>query len=458
MTTPSVQGTRSDYSQGYRAWVLAMLFLIYMLNYIDRALLNIVGQAVKQDLGLSDLQLGLAAGLAFAILNGVASIPIARLSEHMSRVTIVSVALAVWSGMTAVCGLAQNFWHLILARAGVGIGEAGGLAPSQSLIADYFPAEKRASAAAIFGTATPTGMLIGALASGWITEHFSWRTAFFAIGLPGIVVALVAALTIKDPPRGHSDGVVLEGKPPSFAATLKHILKQSPILHMLAGGTLLNFAFFGYITFLHPLLFRSMGMSYGEAATFYGLVTGLACGVGYLIGGFVADALGRGDKIWYGLVPALGSLVAAPAFFVGFTQTNPASAAIFFVIGGIGATTWYGPTMSIVHGLMESRMRATATALIGFVMLIFGVAMGPAIVGLLSDDFGAMLTTQPCPAPNLCGANGNEGLRLALIVVTPLYLWAAIHYALAARGLSRTARGNTEAPHSKPAAQAPSSS
>jgi MFS family permease len=294
----SMNAQQPTYSASYRAWVLGLLSLIYMVNYIDRALLNIVGQAVKLDLGLSDFQLGLAGGAAFALVNGAIALPIARLAEHRSRVAIISASLAFWSLMTAVCGTAQNYWQLILARAGVGVGEAGGLAPSQSLIADYYPVQRRASALAIFGAAVPLGMLVGALGSGWITEHFSWRAAFIAMGIPGIAIAIVAALTLKEPPRGHSDGLVLQGSPPPLREVLRMLAAQPVFRHVLIGGSVLNFGFFGFLTFLHPFMVRSMHLAYGEAAIFYGLVTGIACGIGFLLGGLLADRLARRDRRW----------------------------------------------------------------------------------------------------------------------------------------------------------------
>lgn len=409
---------RDAFSPAYRCWVLAVLFLIYMLNYVDRALLNIVGQAVKQDLGLSDFQLGLASGTAFAFINGLASIPIARLAERMSRVTIITAALGFWSVMTALCGAAQNFTHLLLARAGVGIGEAGGIAPSQSLIVDYYPPEKRATALAIFGTATPIGMLVGALGSGWVTDQLGWRIAFVVIGLPGVLVAVAAAFTLRELPRGHSDGVVTQGEPPAFTVTLAHLWRRSAYVQLVIGCTLLNFAFFGFLTFLHPFLVRDMGLGYGEAATFYGLITGISCGIGYLASGFVADRLGRADRRWYLWVPAIGALVAGPAFAIGLLQTDLRIAALCFTIGGIGACSWYGPSSAVMHSVAEPRMRATAVAICALIVLAFGIALGPAVVGLLSDRLGT-----------------GQGLRWALVLVSPFYFWAALHYAFGAGAL-----------------------
>jgi MFS family permease len=263
-------------------------------------------------------------------------------------------------------------------------------------------------------------MLLGALGSGWLTEQFDWRVTFIVVGAPGILVAIIAMLTLRELPRGHSEGLVDSGETPGFKVALRTLLDRPAYLHLVAGLATLNFAFFAFLAFYHPLLVRKFAVGYSDAAMVYGLVTGISCGIGYLAAGFLADRFGQRDERWYLWVPALGALISGPAFACGL-MLDWAAAIPFFVIGGIGACCWYGPGSAVMHRSVEPRMRATAVALAALITLGLGIAIGPPAVGLLSDKFG------------------EDGLSTALLVVSPMYLWAACHFALGARHLGKRA-------------------
>lgn len=431
-----------------RRWALVLLLAISTAAFVDRSILNTVGQAIKDDLGVSDLQLGLLGGAAFALLYGGLAVPVARMAERGSRVTIISVAVAIWSAMTALSGFAGNFSHLILARIGVGVGEAGAGAPSQSMLSDYYPPEKRASAFAILGLATPLGVVIGGLGGAIVAQSLGWRAAFLIVGAPGLALALLARLTLREPPRGFSEGRDDRGAPPPLGAVLRRLFASVAFRHFLVAAVIVSFVGFSGMSFLHPFLVRTFKVDYTTAAFAFVIVNSISLAGGYLAGGLITDRLVKRDERFYGWAPAIGMLLAGPAYILGFIQQSWTAAILVLILPGLFSGVYYGPTFALTHNLVEPRMRATATALVSLTMSLIGMTTGPVVTGWLSDLFAARAFTLGdyavlCPGggskatalADACRVASASGIRTALIIVVALLWWAAAHYLLAARAI-----------------------
>ena len=286
--TPELKGT-------YRSTILALLVLVYTFNFIDRMIVATLGQAIKVDLQITDAQLGLLQGLAFAIFFTTLGIPLGRLAEHVSRVNIITVCLALWSGMTALCGAAGNYTHLFLCRMGVGIGEAGCSPPAHSLITDMYAERTRATALSIYSLGIPLGTMVGAMAGGWIADELGWRQAFLIVGLPGIVLALVFKIVVKEPQRGLADGVRpnLAAAPPPLGEVVRQLFGNRSFVHILVGATLIGFVAYGTGTFTQPYFHRAFGLSYTQVGLIFGLIGGAAAAAGTVLGGIASDWAGR---------------------------------------------------------------------------------------------------------------------------------------------------------------------
>ncbi len=424
MTNAATGGERTLSSPRYRTYVLSMLVVVYIFNFLDRQIVTILAEPIKVDLGLNDTQIGLMTGLAFAIFYTVLGIPLARLADRANRVSIISIALVVWSGMTALCGLAQNFAQMLAARIGVGVGEAGCSPPAHSLIADYFPPEKRASALSIYALGIPIGSILGYLAGGWIAEFYGWRMAFLLVGIPGILLALVFKLTVREPLRGMSDpdGPRQAEQPPLWA-TIKSLLKNRTILHIAMGGALTSFVGYGLGQWLPAYFIRIHDMGIAETATWFGLVLGVASAIGTYLGGNVADKFADKDKRVYVWLPAAGVLIALPFFVVALLINQPYIAIALLVLPSLLNSLWLGPAFGTVQNLAPMRMRALASAILLFILNIIGLGFGPFLVGVLSDLLSASF--------------GQEALRWAILISTFAYIWAGAHFLLAGRTLQR---------------------
>ncbi len=429
-----------------RRWALILLVAISTVAFIDRSILNTVGQAIKDDLKISDLQLGLLGGAAFAILYGVMGIPVARLAERRSRVMIISAAVAVWSLMTALSGFANSFSHLLLARIGVGVGEAGAGAPSQSVLSDYYPPEKRASVFSILGLATPLGLVIGGLGGAIVAQNFGWRAAFLIVGLPGLVLALITWLTMKEPPRGFSEGRNDTDAAPPLMAVVRRLWASKAFRHILTAAVIVNFVGFSGMSFLHPFLVRTFNVSYTTAAFAFVVVNSISLAGGYLAGGFITDRLVKKDLRFYGWAPGIAMLLAGPAYILGFLQTQWIAAILVLILPGLFSGVYFGPTFAVTHNLVGPRMRASATAILSLIMSIVGMTTGPVFTGWLSDLFAARAFTLGdyaalCPGTahtalaDACRIASASGIKMALIIVVSLFWWAALHFFLAARTL-----------------------
>jgi MFS family permease len=409
------------FSEATRRYALGVLIVVYTFNFIDRQILSILMEPIKQDLGLSDTQLGLLSGFAFAAFYATLGIPIARYADRSNRRNLIALALAVWSAMTAVSGLAQNFWHLLIARIGVGVGEAGCSPPAHSMIADYYPAERRATALGLYSLGIPVGILFGFLAGGWINEFFGWRVAFFVVGIPGVLLAIVMRMTVKEPPRGMAEGRASTAAQPSIGDTFRYLWAKRAFRHLAFGGALTAFVGYGVTSWMPSFLIRSHGMSTGEIGTWLGLILGIPGGIGIVAGGWLADRLGARDQRWYMWLVAVALLACVP-FSVGVYLAPTALLALLFLIIPVALGNFYqATTFSQVQGLSTLKMRAVAAAVLLFILNIIGLGLGPQVTGILSDALRPQF--------------GDESLRYSLLICGFANIWAAWHYYLAGKYL-----------------------
>lgn len=410
--------------------VLAILLLAYIFNFIDRQIIGILAVPIKADLALSDTQLGLMGGLAFALFYTGLGIPIAWVADRWSRVNIIAASVAVWSAFTALCGLAQNFWHLFLARMGVGVGEAGGVAPSYSLIADYFPPERRARALAIFSFGIPIGSALGIFFGGWIATHVDWRAAFIIIGLAGIPVALMVKLGVREPVRGGFDRA--EGTEPDPAPPFMLVartLAAKPSFWLLsfgaASGSILGY---GLIFWLPSFFRRSFDLDLVTVSWFYGSVVLIGGVAGTWLGGWLGDRVGARNPGAYALVPAICFLLAAPAYALGLFAPSLALGWILFVIPQALGLAWLGPIIAAVQHIVPPTMRATASASFLFINNLIGIGFGTWFVGFMSDSV----------APTY----GDDSLRYSILYTLGFYLLSSALYFAASFTLKRDWHSN----------------
>ncbi len=328
----------------YPTYALTILFIVYVFNFIDRSILNILAQSVKEDLGLYDWQIGLMGGIAFALFYTTFGIPIARLADTHNRRNILAVCLAVWSAMTAVCGLAQNFWHMLLARVGVAVGEAGGSPPAHSMISDLFAADRRATALGIYALGIPVGTMLGNLAGGWINEVMDWRTAFIVVGLPGILMALVVRFTLVEPPRGYSEEVAkAKADAPPVGFVFKALWSRKSFRYMALGGALHALVGYGVGPFIPPLFIRvhEMGTAEIGMALFWLGFAGIA---GTASGGYIADRLAARDVRWYVWLPGIATLISVPFSTIAYVWPEPIQAFWIMAPAAFLGAYYLGPT------------------------------------------------------------------------------------------------------------------
>ena len=409
-------------SMSARYYAVGLLTVVYTFNFIDRQLLSILQESIKADLLLSDQQLGLLTGIAFAMFYVTAGIPIARWADRGNRRNIVALAIGVWSFMTAISGLVQNYVQLLLARMGVGVGEAGGSPPAHSIISDIFPPERRASALAFYSMGVNIGILFGFLAGGWLNEIFDWRTAFFVVGAPGLIIALIVRYTLREPIRGLSEQRQVETQTVPFSNVLNLLMSRPAFKHMAFGAALNAFAGYSTSSWTASFMIRSHGMSTGELGTWLAMIMGFGGAVGVFAGGVIAERLARKDVRWYMWLPALTGLICVPFMVANYMVAGAYTALIVSIIPGILFNVYLGNTLAMTHGLVGLRMRALASAILFFILNLIGLGLGPWAIGLLSDLL----------APTL----GQESLRHAMLYLLPAMMtWSAIHFYLASRTL-----------------------
>ena len=405
--------------------VLLILLLAYIFNFIDRQIIGILAVPIKAELALTDRQLGLMGGIAFALFYSGLAIPIAWLADRKSRVNIIAVSVALWSAFTAACGLAQNFWQLFLARMGVGIGEAGGVAPSYALISDFFPKAKRARALAFFSLGIPIGSALGVFFGGWIASHLDWRSAFLIVGLAGLPAALLVKLGVPEPVRGGHDsahGSASDPAPPF--AVVARTLALTPSFWLLsfgaASGSILGY---GLIFWLPSFFKRSFGLELMEVSWFYGSIVLVGGVAGTWLGGWFGDRVGRANAGAYALVPAVCFLIAAPVFAFGLFAPSLVAGWLLFTVGQMLALAWLGPVIAAVQHIVPPNMRATASASFLFINNLIGIGFGIFFLGFMSDTMAA--------------AHGDQSLRYSILYGLSFYLLSALIYFVASRRLQR---------------------
>ncbi|MFN4225762.1 MAG: spinster family MFS transporter [Hyphomonas sp.] len=487
--TPSqtTAATRPGYETGfgtplYRGYVLSSLLVVYIFNFIDRSIFNILVEPMKISLKLEDWHMGVLGGLAFAIFYTTLGIPIARIAERRSRMLIIVISLALWSLMTVMCGFATSFITLFIFRMLVGVGEAGCTPPAQSVIADYFKPASRATAASIYALGVPLGGMFAGLAAGPINDYITgenvhnllaswgwtwvqglldwkslegWRIAFIAVGLPGVLFAIVLHFTVKEPPRGYSDppGAPKKAVPDGFVTVLKDLMKKPTYVHVVAGAAIASFAGYAVGAFSTSFLVRTHGLTLTQAALIFSLVLGLMAALGVFLSGFLADKLSVRYPTALSWMPALGMGLSVPLYWMGYLVP---SIPLMIPPLMLAATLHYfylGPMYAVSAGVVDSRTRATAVAITLFAVNLIGIGLGPTAIGFLStflktaflsgNDLG--LTLQICRdlstlSPEqvaTCRSADSRGLQWSIIVFASLYGWAAIHYLIAGKTLSR---------------------
>ena len=410
-------------SPRYRALVLAMLLLVYTFNFLDRQILGILVAPIKAELRLSDTQLGALGGIAFALLYSTLAIPLALVADRTSRSWVITFCLTIWSAFTALCGLATGFWQFFAFRLGVGVGEAGGVAPSYAMISDYFPPEQRARALSIYSLGIPVGLAAGALLGGMLASAVNWRWAFVAVGLAGVIIAPLFRLVVKEPPRGMFDPATARAERVSVGAVFR-ILAAKPSFWLMAfGASFSSLCGYGLAFWVPSVLIRSFGFSLLTASQYIGSLLLIGGTIGVFGGGWLADRLGAKDRGIYARLPAIAWLVTVPLFAAGLTSGSPTLSWFLFLIPHGLNILWLGPVTTAVQHLVPPPMRATASASFLFINNLIGLGLGSLIMGRLSDAMTAV--------------HGADALRWATTYALGFYLVAAVLMLLAVRPLRR---------------------
>lgn len=407
----------------YSLYVMGVLLAVYTFNFIDRVVLGILVAPIKVELHLTDTQLGLIGGTAFALFYTALGIPIGRLADRANRVWIMSAALALWSAFTAVCGLAHSFLALFCARLGVGVGEAGGVAPAYALISDYFPPHARARALGVYSLGIPLGSALGLLFGGYIATRFSWRAAFLALGFAGLALAPLLLATVGDPGRGAYDRQATQRSDPSWREVAQKLAQKPGFWLLSVGAGCGSIMGYGLLFWLPSFFMRSYGMTLIEVSRLLGALLLIGGSAGIVLGGYLADRHGPRRPSAYALIPALAFVCILPCYAVGTSLPIGAGAFCCFLIAAALQVAWLGPVITAIQHLVPPAMRALASALFLFITNLLGLGLGSLILGFASDRLAAHF--------------GAASLRIAILGGTAFYLIAAALLLLAARRLSR---------------------
>ena len=428
----SVPGDARPQPSLYAWYVLSLLSLTYVLNFIDRQILAMLIEPIKKEFGVSDTAMGFLSGFAFVFFYSVVGLPIARWADRGSRKFIITLALTIWSGMTAACGLASSFAQLAMIRVLVGVGEAGGSPPSHSLIADYFPPHKRATALSVYAGGVYVGAALAFLAGGYLVQHYNWRVAFYVVGLPGVLLAVLVALTVKEAPRGGSDHhppapAQSAGGQVPLAEVLRFLFSRRAFVFVVLASSVQSLAGYAVLTWGPAFLGRVHGMPFVEIGLHLGWTIGIAGCLGAWLGGHLADRFGARDARWYMRLPAMQSILGVP-FLIGFVLFDDKGLALlcFIPFYALGAM-YVGPMFSVVQGVTPPHMRATAAAVLLFIVSMIGSGLGPLSIGLLNDYvFGPMY--------------GAQAIRYSMLVMGVLGGFASILFWQASRHLREEMR------------------
>jgi MFS family permease len=414
------------YKPAYRNYVLALLFLGYAINAIDRGILGLLVEPIRHEFNATDTQLGFLGGIAFAIFYSIFGIPIAAWADRSSRKNILALAVFLWSAMTAACGMAVNFIMLVFTRIGTAVGEAGGTPPSHSLIADYFPLSKRATAISIYMTAIPVGTMMGSLLGGWGNEFFGWRVTFILAGIPGLILAPIIFLTVREPARGLSDHsaatTASDSAPLSVLDAFKFMWQHKSFRHLSLANALHALVIYAAATFNPAFLMRSHGMGSGDIGTLMAVLSGFGI-LGTFFGGYFADKLNvkHGDSRWYFWICGATVVITVPFQIIAYLTPNLWIVIPAFLVAVILSNVFFGPSYAMTQALASLRMRALAASVMLFIQTMIGYNLGPLFTGIISDHLAPMA--------------GEDSLRYALAIIALFEIWSAIHYYFGSRYL-----------------------
>ncbi len=401
---------------------MVILAIVYMFNFIDRQILAILLPAIRDEFQVGDTVLGFLSGTAFALFYVTLGIPIAQVADRWNRRNLIAAAVAVWSGMTALSGFAQNIVHLTLARIGVGIGEAGCSPPAHSMISDMYPPEHRSTAMGFYTLGISAGIMLAYLAGGWVAQNIGWREAFLIVGIPGLFLAAIVRFTIEEPARGASESRIDSGASPRLVDVFQFLVARKSFVHMGVGAGLSSFVGYATINFMPSYVVRSFGMDLAELGFWLGIIIGIAGGFGFFVGGYIADTVGRERRQTSFRFLTVAMIVAAIFSVFVFLAPSAFYCLLLLVIPAAISNFYLAPVLAQAQGLVSLRMRSVASALVLLIINVIGLALGPLLTGMLSDAL------EP--------AFAAESMRFSLLIVSVLILpWAGVHYFLAGQAI-----------------------
>ncbi len=419
-----------------RRYAMVILTAVYMFNFVDRQILAILLPAIRDEFQVNDTILGMLAGTAFAMFYATLGVPIALLADRWNRRNLIALALAIWSVMTALSGFAGNIWQLTLARIGVGIGEAGCSPPAHSMIADYFPPEQRSTAMGFYTLGISAGIMLAYLAGGWVVQNIGWREAFFIVGVPGLVLAIVVRTTVAEPRRGASENREDSGLHPPLLSVFQFLVARRSFLHMAVAAGLTAFTGYSVISFFPSFMVRSYGMQIASLGVWLGLILGIAGGSGFFAGGYLADYFGRirqQNALWF---IAATQLLTAVLYIAVFLAPTAAWCLVIFIFPALISNFNLAPVLAQTQSLVSLRMRGVASAIMLLILNMIGLGVGPLAVGALSDLLAAQFA--------------DDSLRYSLMIACAVPLpWAALHYYFAGKSIEADlarARDSDEGP------------
>lgn len=432
-TASGPSGTTPEITPAYRRYALGLLVVVYTSSFVDRQIMGVLLEPVKLDLGLSDTQMGFMTGLAFALFYATLGMPVAFLADRVNRRNIIAIAVGIWSLMTALGGFAIGFWSLAIARIGVGVGEAGASPPAHSMIADLYSEKERSGALGIYSLGIYFGIMLGFLVGAYVAEYYGWRAAFFVVGLPGLLIAVLVRLTLIEPTRGAADGIAPSDPEPidwskmwgEILAGFRHLLSDPVSRNVIFGIMLVAFVGYGGTTWIAAFFIRSHGMSLVEVGTYLAFAIGVFGGIGAFLGGRLADWAAQkhlAGALW---VVAAAKVAAAPLVVWFFLESNLTVALIVYLPTLLLGAFYLGPSFAMIQTRSPLKMRALCSAIMLFIVNLVGMGLGPQAVGILSDVFAADY--------------GADSLRYSLLLLSFAALWGGWHYYLAGRHLVRSA-------------------
>lgn len=396
-----------------RNLALAMLFLVGTINFVDRQLLSVLVEPIRAEMQFSDTQFGLLTGLSFALFYAAMGIPVAMIADRWNRIKLIGIACVVWSGFTAACGMVSNFWQLAVMRFGVGAGESGGTAPSLSVIADYYPADRRPFAIGLFTLNGPFGVFVGAAFGGWAAANIGWRGAFVVIGLVGIIVAPLLIWLVREPARGQMDrGANASDAPVPIGQTLAMFARRPSLRMVMIGSGLAAFVSYGMLNWIPAFLMRVQGMPLEAMASWFAPAAGITFGVGILGGGWLVSRVAQRSPRAYGIIPALATAVLVPTFIAALLVDSWQWSLALLLIPMAACTAYVAPALALVQNLTPPRSRATAAAVLMLMFNIVGLGLGPLFAGMISDA--------------LKPEYGADSLRWALMALMPFAVAAGL--------------------------------